>query len=389
MNPKNNHNILAKIFAVILFCVIVYLSKPQTAKGLFSKLEQDKQGPAPMEKGLLFRPTKESQTFKPSGKILIDMEVMAFDMGDLDGDGKAELLILGRNKLLVYNRKGESFILRDSLKPSWGEDFLKVSVSDTDSNGRAEIYLVSRYGIRARSTVLEWTGKFRRLYRRTGHLRVVKDPGGGKPLLLFQDSRVDEFFSGRIYAMDYDKEGRLKKRQQLPKLRGAQFYTLALFDLDKDGDPEWLGFGEESLNENSRLHVWDRQGKVLWRGNRKLGGTNNAIRLGEAAPGDPPPRISFNSRLLITDMDGDGEKEILAIKNIPLIKHLLNFKVYKKSQLIAYRIEDTSLFPAWETGEIDYCLTDMQTEGRSLFLAAQKGRISNIGKGSGCIMWFE
>ena len=104
---------------------------------------------------------------------------------------------------------------------------------------------------------------------------------------------------------------------------------------------------------------------------------------------DPPPRISFNSRLVITDIDGDGNKEILAIENIPLIKHLLNFKVYVKSRLIAYRIEGTSLFPAWATGEIDYCLTDMQAEGRILFLAAQKGRISNIGKGSGCIMWFE
>lgn len=384
MNPKTNHNILAKIFPVILFCVIVYLSKPQTAKGLFSKLEQGKQGQVPMEKGLLFRPTKESQAFKPTGEILIDMEVMAFDMGDLDGDGKAELLILGRKKLLVYNREGESFVLRGSLKPSWGEDFLKVSVSDTDSNGRAEIYLVSRYGMRARSTVLEWTGKFKRLDRRTGHIKGVKDPDGSGFILLFQDSRVDEFFSGRVYVMDYDKKGKLKRRHQLPELEGVQFYTLGLFDLEKDGDPEFLGLGEDS-----RLHVWEKQGKVLWRGNKKLGGTNNAIRLGEATSEDLPPRIPFNSRLQIIDIDGDGEKEILAIKNIPLIKYLPNFKVYKKSRLIAYRVEGTSLFPAWATGEIDYCLIDMQAEGKTLFLAAQKGRISNIGKGSGCIMWFE
>jgi hypothetical protein len=92
---------------------------------------------------------------------------------------------------------------------------------------------------------------------------------------------------------------------------------------------------------------------------------------------------------LITDIAGDGTKEILAIENIPLIKHLLNFKVFTKSNLIAYRIEGTELFPAWATGDIDYCLTDMQTEGQSLFLAAQKGKISNIGKGSGLIMWFE
>jgi len=96
----------------------------------------------------------------------------------------------------------------------------------------------------------------------------------------------------------------------------------------------------------------------------RLGRINNAIRLGSAYPEDLPPLIPFNSRFLITDIDGDGKKEIVAIKNIPLIGHLLNFKVFTKSNLIAHRIEGTSLFPAWATGEIDYCLTDMQAEGR-------------------------
>jgi len=31
----------------------------------------------------------------------------------------------------------------------------------------------------------------------------------------------------------------------------------------------------------------------------------------------------------------------------------------------------------------------MQSDGQSLFLAAHKGKISNIGKKSGVIMWFE
>jgi hypothetical protein len=359
--------------------------KPQTGKGLFSRLEQDKKVPEAMEKGLSFESTRQYRGLNPTGEISIDMTVMAFDMGDLDGNGDAEVLVLGREKLLVYQRQGESFVFRDSLKPSFGEEFLKVSVGDVDSNGSAEIYLVTRYGIRARTSVCEWNGGFKRLYRRTGHLQVVRDPGGGKPLLLFQGSKVDEFFSGSIYLMNYEKEGKLTKGESLPELRGVQFNTLALFDLDKDGYPEFLGLGEDS-----RLRVWDRQGNILWKGDKTLGGTNNAIRLGErGAPGDLLPRISFNSRLLTIDIDGDGKNEILAINNIPLIEHLLDFRVFKKSRLIAYMIEGTSLFPAWTTGEIDYCLTDMQVDGRRLFLAAQKGRISNIGKGSSRIMWFE
>ena len=363
----------------------VVLPKPRTAKGIFSPIGSDKKEPQAIEKGLVFKPTKEYQGFKPTGKISVGMSVMAFDMGDLDGKAGVELLILGRKKLLLYARKGATFVLKDTLKAGFGEDFLKVSAGDTDNDGMAEIYLVSRYGIRARSAVLKWDGTFKRLDRRAGHMQAVKDPASGKALLLFQDSRVDEFFSGRIYGMKYGEGGKLIKGEKLPELEGVQFYTLALFDTDKDGDSEWIGLGDES-----RLYVWDKQGEVLWRGDKHLGGTNNAIALGNAEPGEPPPRIAFNSRPLITDIDGDGKREILAIKNIPLIEHVANFKVYTKSLLIVYRIEEGQrLSPAWTTGDIDWCLTDMQAQGQTLFLAAQKGKVSNIGKGSSQIMWFE
>ena len=363
---------------------VAVLPEPQIAKGIFSKTARDKQGPKDIEKGLLFKPTREYQGFKPTGKISIGMSVMAFDMGDLDGKAGVELLVLERKELLLYARQGASFALKDTLKAGFGEDFLKVSTGDTDNNGMEEIFLVSRYGERARSTVLQWAGKFKRLDRRAGHMQVVKDPVSSKSLLLFQDSKVGEFFSGRIYGIDYENEGKFTKRERLPEFKGARFYTLALFDTDMDGDPEWIGLGDES-----RLYVWDKQGAILWNGDKHLGGTNNAILLGNAPPGDPPPRIAFNSRLLVTDIDGDGKREILAIKNIPLVEHVVNFKVYTKSNLIAYRVEGTRLSPAWTTSDIDWCVTDMQVEGQTLFIAAQKGKVANIGKGSSQIMWFE
>ena len=365
------------------------LPKKSPAKGIFSQLEPDKKRPRDQEKGMVFKPAAESIPFRPTGKIPLNMEVMSFDMGDLDADGNVELVIVDRKKLLVYRREGKSFVLIDTQKASWGEEFFKVSVGDIDNNGQAEIYVVSLYGMRARSTAFERAPEFKRLHRRIGHIRVVKDPLGKKFLLLFQDSKVNEFFSGPIYQMQHDKKGELAKSEALPEMKGAQFYTLLSLDLDADGNPEWLGFGEPNLDDKSRLHVWGERGQLLWRGKRELGGTNNAIRTGEAAPEGLPPRISFNSRLLVADIDGDGRRDVVALENIPMIGKLLNFKVYVKSQLIAYRVEGTRLSPAWTTGEIDYCVTDMQVEGQSLFLAAHKGKISNIGKKSGSIMWFE
>jgi hypothetical protein len=97
----------------------------------------------------------------------------------------------------------------------------------------------------------------------------------------------------------------------------------------------------------------------------------------------------MNSRLLITDIDGDGKGEVLATKNIPLVKYVKDLKVYFKSHLIAFRIEGTSLVPAWTTRQIEYCLVDIQAAGPALFLAGQKPKVTAFGEGSGLIMWFE
>jgi hypothetical protein len=176
----------------------------------------------------------------------------------------------------------------------------------------------------------------------------------------------------------------------LPAPKDVQFYTLARHDVDKDGAPEWLGLGEPGLSEQAGLVMWDGEGKVLWSGGGKLGGTNNAIRVGTAPPGDIPPRISFNPRLVITDVDGDGKPEVLAVKNIPLIEKVQDFKVYTKGKLTGYSIEGAALAPAWSTREISYCVSDMQADGETLFLAAHRGRIANvIVREYGYVMWFQ
>jgi len=79
----------------------------------------------------------------------------------------------------------------------------------------------------------------------------------------------------------------------------------------------------------------------------------------------------------------------VAVKNIPLIKHLENMLVYVKAQLIAYRISGATLTRGWTTREIPYCITDIQAAKGTLFVAVQKGRFSKIGPGTGRIMWFN
>ncbi len=342
----------------------------------------------------LFAKAKSSDAgLRPSGEVSIKLALMAFDIGDLNGDGLAEWVVLGRDKLLIYVKDKGTMVLKGRLEPSYGESFLKVSVGDGDENGKAEIYLVSLYGERVRTSVWEWTDKFQNLFRRGGHLRILSRLDNSKPLLLFQDSGLREVFKGKISFMDYDKGGKLTRQESLGKLKGLQFYTLTVLDMDRDGQMEFIG-----LNKDSYLLVWDREGNKLWYSDKPVGGTNNTIGTGfyeeeYMSANDPESMVPLNSRLVIMDIDGDGKKEVLAVKNIPSLgvvgEYQGSFKSYNKAKLNAYKINGRSLVPAWTSKEFDLSISDMQTDGRALFLAKLKPQATKFSKGSGGIAWFD
>jgi TolB-like protein len=339
---------------------------------------------------LFIKANDPASGLRPSGEVSIRLAVMAFDIGDLDGDGQVEWVILGREELLVYKKEKDTMVLKGRLGPSMGEVFLKVSVGDADEDGKAEIYLVSLYGEIVRTSVWAWSGKFETLFREQGHVRLLNRPDSKKPLLLFQDSALREPFKGMISLMNYDGDHKLNSQETLEGLKDAQFYTLAVSDMDGDGQMEFIG-----LNSDSHLQVWDRAGKSLWSGDEALGGTNNAIGQGiyEYSWEQPKIRVPLNSRLIIMDVDGDGVDEVLAVKNIPTLpvigKYIENLKLYDKALLNAYKIAGTTLVPAWTSKEMDRSISDMQTKGRTLYLAKAKVDINNFSKGTGGIQWFE
>jgi hypothetical protein len=347
---------------------------------------------APAEKeskGLFFKRTADSYAFSPTGRASVRAGVVSMDVGDLDGDGQPEIVVLTRKALMVYVRKEKSMVLKDTFPAAMGEEFIKVNVADVDGNGKAEIYLVSFYGERAQSSVLEWTGKFtRKVSRQSGHLGVLRNQSGGSSFVIFQDSAIDRFFDGPIWRMAYDKAGKLVRKEVLPGLVHAQFYTLTLFDVYRNGKLEFLGLGQPNLEHSAPLVLWDTEGQVLTQVDEKLGGTDNYIRSGMHDPSNQPPANLLNSRIVAMDVDDDGKKEILVIANNPLVGRL-DFVVYYDGNIVVFKPEGAGLVQAYKSGKIKNCLTDMQVHDKTLYLATEEGQISNMSEGAGRILWYE
>jgi hypothetical protein len=178
----------------------------------------------------------------------------------------------------------------------------------------------------------------------------------------------------------------LTPQEALPEFaERAQFYTLTPIDPGRRGGSGYVG-----LNRDSYLCLWDGGGNLVWRADEKVGGTNNFITpTGQLIQQDMLNPTYFNARILVTDLNQDRKKEILVIENIVLSKYTRLLKIIEKSNLVAYAVEPGRLAPIWKTPTFSYCITDMQTDGKTLFLAAQKGKMSTFGEGSGAIFWFE
>ncbi len=336
--------------------------------------------------GLFFRvsPDQRGGSIKPTGRIGVRPAPVSMDAGDLNGDGEIELVVLSSQKMFVYTKNGDSYAQSATHEAPAGERFLKVSVGDLEGNGKAKIYLVSLNGLRARTTVWEWAGKLRKTDDLAGHLRVVGDPGGKRASLLFQDSKPSFFFNGKMYFMQYGRDGKLVKKEPLPDLKEAQFYTLSTIDLNQDTIPEFVGLGQAG-----QLHVWNRQGDVLWRDDNKIGGTNNTVRPGLDPTDTLVPLLNLDSRIVVGDIDKDGKKEIIVVHNTASFDFAENLRLFEKSSLLAYRAAGNGLSSAWKTPAINYCTMDIQVVNSTLFLAVQKGSRSMIDEGSGQIMWFK
>ena len=213
---------------------------------------------------------------------------------------------------------------------------------------------------------------------------MVKSTGKKIPYILYQNSLPVDLFSGQIYMMQYQRPGKLVRKIELARILHTRFYTITPFDIDKNGSPEIIGLGE-----GDSLHIWSVAGKKLWNKNETIGGTNNAIDLQDKRPEPNMPRVPFQSRLVLTDIDGNGKTELIAVKNWALMSGLEHFLYYDSGRLLAYRFNGASLQQSWATKKVPFCVVDIQAYNHTLYLALQKFRMKNYGKGLSRVVWFD
>ena len=307
------------------------------------------------------------------------------DIGDVDGDGKNEVVVIDGNTVMIYRKNEAGFVLLQSFSGKSYDQYLTVDVADINGNGIDEIIVTNFLNGSPSSFVMEFqNGKYETIASNLRwFMRVINTDEG--PVLLGQTMSVikkDKPFENPIHEIVW-RGGTYREGNRMPIPEGVEVFGLTMAKLDAGAERI------VALGEYDRLHVYRKTRKFLsqihtiggsedliWTSEDLFGGSNNLINFdwderregyGEAST---PDNVYVKTRILTCDINKDGKTEILIIKNIsPTGRTLKNFRMFTRSEIYNLQWDGLGLAENWRTQTIqgyvaDYQIKDMDNDGK-------------------------
>lgn len=319
------------------------------------------------------------------------------DVGDVDGDGKNEIVVMGEHQLWLYRDEGKEPKLVAEYQEGSENNFITLDVIDINGDKRAEICVTNAIGDDLQSFILAYEdGSLRYLAKRLNwYLRVARVPGTGD-CLLAQQMGTNKDYEGPLRLVQWKSKKvkigqKLKtgKKGRLPK-EAEWIFAFTSGNFTSPETQEFL-----VVDEFGKIRLLDKKGDVQWKSSQELGRSDNyldrptvmADKRG-AATSNTPRRIYFPLRMVAKDLDGDGIDEVTAVINKFTMGELLSkVRVYDKGYITARSWDGLSLANVWRTQDIpgyvtDFQIKDVDNDGRdelvtvsvsSHFLEAAKG----------------
>lgn len=294
-------------------------------------------------------------------------------LGDVDGDGKIETVIITPHEVNLYRFENNRFSGHQKIGENKRKNFIGVDIADINGNGYPEIFVTSLNPLKTgiSSFVLEYNGqKYVKIIKSCPwYFGVVELPGQGRILLGQKNSSANPF-SGKIYKMLWENSeyvpGEVIKAPRRSNLMG-----LTLADIMNSGENVVVAY-----NESDKIQIVDQSGNELWKGSDTFGGSTLYFAMPIDGPGDIENRKYLPMRILCRDVNSDGKPEVIAVKNDGKGSRLLGqFRTFTKSHIESLAWDGLGLTPFWKTRTIsghvrDFSVGDFNNDGADELVAA-------------------
>jgi len=318
--------------------------------------------------------------------------IKAMALGDVDGDGKQEVVFVTSNRIFVYRNVNRRFVNLKEIAGKSTYNFLSVDVADINANGKAEIFITNVDTRRNSldSFVLEWeNGNLIPITKNDAwYYRVLELPMRGV-ILLGQRRGISEAFLPGIYKLAW-QNGKYESVETLQVPDGINIYAFTLADVMNNGGELLVAFTQDDY-----LEILTKSGSKEWKSDEHYGGSLKYLDT-KSEPGDSEKeRIFLPQRIFVKDLDRDGKNEVIVIKNHAAASRLFKrFRQYTSSEIVSLSWDGLGLALNWKTRKIhgyvsDMAIGDFDNDGQQELIASvvmskgasffQKGKSAIIG----------
>jgi hypothetical protein len=313
------------------------------------------------------------------------------DAGDLDGDGRVEMVAVTRNKVMVYRKDHQALKAVATFDGQGVDRFMWVCVADMSREGKGYIYVTnlrkrnsskgqgdSRYGNADQreellSFVLALEGdKLKVVASNVSYfLNTVYLGQRGKVLVGQQRGDITVGpFKGDIMEMQL-RGSSLDPITPLNVPKRCNVFNFAKADINNDKMEEIVLF-----DDSHNLLILNPAGEQIWKGNSIFGATTNSFE------GKVEDRrynlidlVSIPSPIIVTDLNKDGIPEIILNRNTTSLEKFLpdSMKYYDKGEVVSLSWDQLGLVENWKTREVNGMITgirvgDLNGDGTSELL---------------------
>jgi len=315
-------------------------------------------------------------------------EFRGMDIGDVNGDGLNETVIIDPHNILIYQRQGADFRLIQQISGRSYDNYIGVDVADINGNGVKEIIVSSYTGAQVKSFVIEYRdGRFVTIASDLPWFLRVVNPGDGKPLLLGQRRGMEKTFDTPVHEIVWQNGAyREGKKMRIPQ--GLSVYGLTLDRLGAGGtdriialdDWDYLCVFEQTDKPLSKVAVIGGSDEFVWKSEDVFGGSNTTIeslvKAGDQSPEGVGVPSFINLRILTYDTNQDGKREIIIVKNHSSTGRLFqHIKMFSSAEVYNLEWDGMGMVQNWRTKKIngyvaDYQFKDIDNDGENEIVLA-------------------
>ncbi|EKD22114.1 MAG: hypothetical protein ACD_87C00148G0003 [uncultured bacterium] len=313
----------------------------------------------------------ESKSFWKSQQF--PYALIGMDIGDVNGDGLKETVMIDEHNIFIYQKKGNVFKLIQHIAGKSHDSYISVDVADINGNGIKEIIVSSHSGDVMDSFVIEFkNGKYETIAQDLRWFMRVVINSSGTPVLLGQHRGMESAFTTPIYEIVWQGgEYREGRKMRIPE--GLSVYGLTMDKLMPGGaemvialnEDDYLCIYEQTDKPLSRVAVFGGSPELHWKSDEAFGGSNTfvepTVRSPEVSEGVRTKNSYINPRIITYDTNKDGKREIITVKNISSAGRLFErVKFFTSAEVYNLEWDSLGMVENWRTKKINGYVADFQ-----------------------------